>query len=207
MCLDYKLHLSRLHTRQVNNVVDELQQQVVVGEYGINEHRLFLGRIFFPGHCQELRESHDGIQRSAYLVTHVGEERLLQCRLLSQSAGLVELELLELVVIHLEQHSVRTLIVAFGVNHSLAANLIPVPLAVAIEVGLHLSRIRVSAVYLIHSREKLLAVVGMYHTHKLVNVAHVRLMSIVMPEGVAQIDGLAISLPCEGVAVFHRHVI
>ena len=47
----------------------------------------------------------------------------------------------------------------------------------------------------------------MYHFHEFIYVAYMRLMSIVTPEGVAQIDGLAVSLPCESVTVFHSHIV
>ena len=74
-------------------------------------------------------------------MTHVGKERLLKCCLLGKSACLYELILLELVVIHLEQHTVRADMFSIAAKDALASYLIPMPLSIAIEVGLHLARI------------------------------------------------------------------
>ena len=66
--------LSGIGIRGFKNVVDESEQHVAVVQDDVYE--LFaLGRVFHELH--EVGEAHDGVERRAYLVGHVGQEGTL----------------------------------------------------------------------------------------------------------------------------------
>lgn len=67
-----ELELSGFDFRQVEDIVDQLQQQFVVRFDNFAE----FGDLFgIPRLGDQVRKTDDRVQRSAYLVTHVGEER------------------------------------------------------------------------------------------------------------------------------------
>ena len=64
-----------VHLRRFQQIVDESKQQVAVVADDVYKLRpLFSGRR----HVEQVGESHDGVQRCAYLVGHVGQEGSLQ---------------------------------------------------------------------------------------------------------------------------------
>ena len=146
--LDAEIHLARLDARHIEDIVDEFQQQFVVGVDGLDEELLVFGsEVVRRG--QQVAEPHDGIERCAYLVAHVGEERLLESGFLGQLACLVEFALAHLEVVDIGEHAIRFHKLSFTVDDTVAHDFVPVALAVTIEVGLHLDGSHFSCVHLL----------------------------------------------------------
>ena len=70
-----KLDGSRFNLREIENLVDKLQKTLVVRVYDVVVRLSFFRIITFGN---EMREPHNSIQRSTYLMTHIGKESRFQ---------------------------------------------------------------------------------------------------------------------------------
>ena len=70
-----KLDGSRFNLREVENLVDKLQETFVVRVYDVIIRLPFFRIVAFGN---EMRETYDSIQRRTYFMTHIGEEGRLQ---------------------------------------------------------------------------------------------------------------------------------
>ena len=82
--------VTRLDARQFQHIAHQLQQQFGIGVDNVHKLLpLFVGELRLVS--QHVREADNGIERSAYFVTHVIEERLFQFGLLRKLAGFYQL--------------------------------------------------------------------------------------------------------------------
>ena len=93
------------------------------------------------------------------------------------------------------------------VENTLTSNLIPVPLTVAIEVGLHLVGKHLTIVHPIQAFNIVVLTVGMQHRHKVARGDNPWFMSIMLPKCVTKVNLLPHSLPCEGATVLNCNAV
>ena len=204
--LDVEVHLSGLYARDVEDIVDELEQQLVVGVDGFGKELFFFGREVGIGLQQQVGEADDGIERGSDFVAHVGEEGLLELCFLCQSACFLQFgfTLSEHVDVH--QHTVSSFKAAVFSQYTFAAESVPVVFAVAVDVESDLRRILFALLDSSHSFCQQWHVVGMDSFVKLARSGLVRGLSEELPEGVAQGDCVAMAFPYEGLIVLDGEV-
>ena len=68
-----KMHFrfTGFYTGQVQNIIDQLQQQITIL---LNNLQVFMFLLFIFRYSHNLRKSHNSIQRSANLVTHIRQK-------------------------------------------------------------------------------------------------------------------------------------
>ncbi|HSS38291.1 MAG TPA: hypothetical protein VLT58_05930, partial [Polyangia bacterium] len=86
--LGVDLHVSRLDARQIQNVVDEVQEPLPVAFDHLQIAALVDGQRAGHPVPQQLRQRQHGVQRRPDLVAHVGDERALEPLRLLAAAGL-----------------------------------------------------------------------------------------------------------------------
>ena len=119
--------VTRLDARQFQHIAHQFQQQFGIGVDNVHKLLpLFVGELRLVS--QHVREADNGIERSAYFVTHVIEERLFQFGLLRKLAGFYQLLLVVFQFLDVLQQSGYDGCVSGGVD-GIVAELPPLELA------------------------------------------------------------------------------
>ena len=205
---DDKFHMSRLYPRHVKNIIHQLKQQLIVGMYCVDKQFLVILGVVISWHGEQVGESHDGIERSAYLMTHICKERLLERCLLCKFSRFLQFLLTLLEIVNIHNQSIRLIEIAMTIHDTLSSHLIPMISAITPEVGLDVGCPTLSFIDMLHEFFITRSCLWSHHTEILLQGDDLRSLSMVNPESVPEVHVIvAHALPSIRTTVLHGKII